>query len=156
MFLEWYRRGATMLEHRHDTHAYERRLPATTSSLARFRESLRTWMADEALDEPTRATDILLAASELVAATIRSAPGPSSNVVLRAWLEEGAVVVESAADARPHARDGTAGAFDGTDSERGFSVVAALADTFAVTSRPDVTVVRASLRHERFDGMRPG
>jgi hypothetical protein len=135
---------------------YERRLPASPQSLAQFRQSLRGWVAT-AVEEPYRATDIVLAASELAAATIRSAPGPATQIVLRAWVDGGAIVVESAAEAKPHGGDGvTSRSFDGTEGERGFSVVAALAETFAVTSRPDGVVVRARLPWRRFDGARPG
>jgi anti-sigma regulatory factor (Ser/Thr protein kinase) len=135
---------------------YERRLPAFPQSLAQFRQSLRRWVAT-AVEQPDRATDIVLAASELAAATIRSAPGPSAQVVLRAWVDGDAVVVESAADAQSHPGDGAAPrSFDGTEGERGFSVVAALADTFAVSSRPEGVVVRARLPRGRFDGTRSG
>lgn len=146
-------RGFEMVEDR----PYERRLPASPQSLAQFRQSLRGWVAT-AVEHADRVTDIVLAASELVAATIRSAPDPTTQVVLRAWVDGGAVVVESAADAKPHQGDDgvTPPSFDGTEGERGFSVVAALAETFAVTSRPEGVVVRARLPRGRFDGARSG
>jgi hypothetical protein len=152
--------GVGEVEHRQEEleneHLYERRLPAAARSLAQFRHTLRGWVAT-AVDEPASAADIVLAASELVAATIRSTPDPASNVVLRAWVEDGAVVVEASADAESHTGDAaTHGSFVGTEGERGFSVVAALADTFAVTSRPEGVVVRARLPRRRFDGARLG
>jgi anti-sigma regulatory factor (Ser/Thr protein kinase) len=145
-----------MSERHHEGQDYEERLPASASSLARFRHSLRRWVTT-AVDDPTRATDIVLAASELAAATIRSAPGASTQVVLRAWVDDGTIVVESTAAAKPHGGDAaTHGSFDGVEGERGFSVVAALSDTFAVMSRPEGVVVRARLRRERFDNVPQG
>ncbi len=140
------------MEDRH----YERRLPAAPHSLAQFRRSLRAWTAN-AVEQPERAADVVLAASELAAATIRGATGPDDEVVLRAWVEDGAVVVESAVDSKAHGSDlATRGSFDGTEGERGFSVIAAIADTFAVTRRPQGVVVRARLPRGRFDDVRSG
>jgi anti-sigma regulatory factor (Ser/Thr protein kinase) len=136
--------------------SYERRLPATPRSLAEFRSTLRDWL-EGAVAEPERRADIVLAASELAAAAMRAVTEPGTAVGITAWIDDGAVIVESCAEVDHRgSRGGRAQAFEGSDGERGFSIVAALSDVFAVKDMPNAVVVRARLRRGRFGALTTG
>jgi anti-sigma regulatory factor (Ser/Thr protein kinase) len=130
----------------YDDQSYERRLPATPRSLAEFRSTLRGWLEGE-VAEPDRRSDIVLAASELAAAAMRAAAEPRTTVEISAWVDDGAVIVESRAEVDHRGfGNGSAHVFEGNDGERGFAIVAALSDVFAVKDMPTTVVVRARLR----------
>ena len=139
-----------------EVHAYERRLPAATQHLAGLRRTLREWL-ESAVDDPRRRADIVLAASELATATIRAASANASAIAVRAWIDHNSVVVESSALARDDATSAaSSGPFNGSDGERGFSIVAALSDVFAVRDAAGGVVVRAQMRCSRLGDVRSG
>jgi anti-sigma regulatory factor (Ser/Thr protein kinase) len=121
--------------------SFERALPATTRSLAGLRRALRRWLED-VVDDPRRRADVVLAASELAAASVRAAAVPDGSVRVRAWADQGSVVVESLAEV-PGATAAANHAFEGGDGERGFSIVAALSEVFALRDAPGGVVVKA-------------
>jgi anti-sigma regulatory factor (Ser/Thr protein kinase) len=128
-----------------DVHAFERRLPATTQHLCGLRRNLRAWL-EATVEDAGRRSDIVLAASELATATMRSAPASATDVAVRAWFDDDSFVVESSAEAHGGSTSGApAGPFNGIDGERGFSIVAALSDVFAVRDAPGGVVVRAQV-----------
>jgi hypothetical protein len=131
---------------------FEREFPATTRSLADLRQGLRCWL-EEVVEEPARRTDVVIAASELAAAAMRSARSVDGAVAIVAWVDGPSVVIESRAAVDDVA--GRAGALSGdnggADGERGFSIVAALSDSLAVREAPDGVVVRARVPGRRFD-----
>jgi hypothetical protein len=133
---------------------FEVRMPADTVRLATVRRRLCDWL--QAHGATANRDDIVLAASELAAAAIRAAPTSDATVVVRAWPEDDAVVVESGAEVPSDRALGLhGGAFDGNEGERGFSIVAALSDVFAIKDAPTGMVVRARLG-SRFDTMWSG
>jgi hypothetical protein len=128
---------------------FEVRMPADTVRLASVRRRLCDWL--EAHGATANRDDIVLAASELAAAAIRAASTSEATVLVRAWPEDDAVVVESGAEVPSDRALGLqGGAFDGNEGERGFSIVAALSDVFAVKDAPTGVVVRARVG-SRFD-----
>jgi hypothetical protein len=139
-----------------DDGAFERHVPATVRYLADVRDGLRRWL-DHTVEERGRRFDIVLAASELVAAAMRAVPRVGADVAIRAWVDGSDVVIESRAEVDDHALvGGPAHAFDGNDGERGFSIVAALSEVFAVRGIPHGVVVQARLRRARFGAVRAG
>jgi anti-sigma regulatory factor (Ser/Thr protein kinase) len=135
-------------------YAFERRLPATTQHLSGLRKTLRAWL-EGTVEDPSCRADIVLAASELATATMRAAPASATAVDVRAWLDDDSVVVESSAEARG-ATVGPSGPFNGSDGERGFSIVAAVSDVFAVRDAPDGVVVRAQVPCSRLGHVKNG
>jgi anti-sigma regulatory factor (Ser/Thr protein kinase) len=135
---------------------FEQRFPAMTRSLSELRHGLRPWL-EQAVDGPGKRSDVLLAASELAAAAVRAAPaGADGAVAVAAWVDDDGVVVESRSQLEERAYVGApAAAFDGDDGERGFSIIAALSDVFAVKRAPSGVVVRAHMPC-RFDAVRAG
>jgi hypothetical protein len=133
-----------------DAPPFQRRVPAATVNLAELRRTLRAWL-EGAVEDVARRGDIVLAASELAAAAMRAVPSDTDAVSVAAWVDDGDVVVESRADVDAEAFvGGPSRAFDGNDGERGFSVVAALADVLAVKGAPRGVIVRARLANRRF------
>jgi anti-sigma regulatory factor (Ser/Thr protein kinase) len=135
--------------------SFEQRLPATTRSLAVLRTALRRWL-EPIIEDSRRRGDVVLAASELAAAAVRAADEPGAEVNVRAWIDDSSVVVESRAEVPgPHSPSGQA--FEGGDGERGFSIVAALAEVFALREAPAGVVVRARMgTRGRFGAFSPG
>jgi anti-sigma regulatory factor (Ser/Thr protein kinase) len=137
-------------------HAYERRVPATTQHLAALRQTLRDWL-EAAVDDPRRRTDIVLAASELATAMMRAASSDLSAIALRAWVDHNSVVVESRALAGADATTSASSrAFNGSDGERGFSIVASLSDVVAVRDATEGVVVRAQMPGPRLSDAQSG
>jgi hypothetical protein len=120
---------------------FEREIPATTRSLAGLRQGLRQWL-EQAVQEPARRTDVVIAASELAAAALQRSPAPEAAVAITAWVDGPSVVVESRAEvgrgasARPASPGDVAG-------ERGMAIIAALSDSLAMREAPNGVVVRA-------------
>jgi anti-sigma regulatory factor (Ser/Thr protein kinase) len=130
---------------------FEREFPATTQSLAGLRQGLRHWLED-AVAEPARRTDVVIAASELAAAAMRNAAAPESAVAISAWVDGPNVVVESrAAVASSPARSAMSSIGDDVAGERGMAIIAALSDSLAVREAPNGVVVRARVPGRRFD-----
>jgi anti-sigma regulatory factor (Ser/Thr protein kinase) len=137
-------------------HSFERRLPAATSSLAELRQTLREWL-EGAVDDPALRADVVLAASELAVAAMRAAPGGNADLAVAAWVDNGSVVIETRSETGNDAFIGAPEtAFDGSDGARGFSIIAALSDLFAVRGAPRGVVVRARLARHRFDAVPTG
>jgi anti-sigma regulatory factor (Ser/Thr protein kinase) len=125
---------------------FEQELCPTEFSLATMRHSLRGWLEHSVIDED-RAVDIVLAASELGSAALRTLPSAGTRIVVRASIDGEDVVLECNSERVP---DGDAVAFPnawltGDEGERAFSIIAALADVFAVKTSPGRVVGRARL-----------
>jgi hypothetical protein len=114
-----------------------------------MRHALRSWLEDSIIDEK-REVDIVLAASELGSAALRTLPSPGTRIVLRASIDRDDVVLEcnservtgSDINAFPSAW------LTGDEGERAFSIIAALADVFAVKTSPGRVVGRARMHRE--------
>ncbi|MDQ1521753.1 MAG: hypothetical protein QOI55_2826, partial [Actinomycetota bacterium] len=121
-----------------------------------LRHTFRDWLDETVVDDEVR-NDMVLAASELAAAAIRAVPAADAAVAVRAWVDNGSVVLESRAEVGDHDFVGRPSkVFEGNDGERGFSIVAALSDVFAVKGMPSGVVVRARMARERFGTSRQG
>ena len=128
--------------------AFEYRFSPSLATVPLARHLLADWLEHFSLDEGERA-DLLLVASELCSNAVRHASGAPGALVLRAWAEGDAIVVE--------VQDDGAG-FELTpryDDElpdpeaergRGLYVVEALTDEVSVSREEDRTVVRAVRR----------
>jgi hypothetical protein len=131
---------------------FERELPATTRSLAGLRQGLRRWL-EEAVAEPTGRTDVVIAASELAAAALRTASAPG-GVGFTAWVDGPNVVLESRAAAESSASPAASAVpvdDDGAAGERGMAIIAALSSSLAVRDEPNGVVVRVRVPSRRFD-----
>jgi hypothetical protein len=135
---------------------FEHRMPADPRNLAAFRGALRRWLPS-VLGDQRRRSDVVLAASELASAAIRAATDAGVTVAARVWCDSGAVVVESRLESPTHrVVGGHGGAFAGNDGERGFSIVAALSESFGVKEVPSGVVVRARVPSGRFGAVGVG
>ena len=129
---------------------FEREFPATTQSLAGLRQGLRHWLED-AVAEPGRRTDVVIAASELAAAAMRNAAAPESAVAISAWVDGPNVVVESRAAVAASPAGAMSSIGDDVAGERGMAIIAALFDSLAVREAANGVVVRARVPGPRFD-----
>jgi anti-sigma regulatory factor (Ser/Thr protein kinase) len=125
---------------------FEQELRPTEHSLATMRHALRAWLELSVIDEERR-VDIVLAASELASAALRTLSSPGTTIVLRALLDQGDVVLECTSE---QIAESDTSAFPtawltGDEGERAFSIIAALADVFAVKTSPGCVIGRARL-----------
>jgi hypothetical protein len=106
---------------------------------------LRQWL-EPAVTDPERRNDIVLAASELGAVALRTAQDSGRPVDVHAWVDNGDVVLECRAEQRAGSDGNAALELERTETERGFSIVASIADVLAVRKAPLNVVLRARLR----------
>jgi anti-sigma regulatory factor (Ser/Thr protein kinase) len=128
---------------------FERELCPTEQSLATMRHELRDWLEHVIMDEERR-VDVVLAASELASAALRTLSSSGTRIALRASVDDGDVVLECNSE-RPADADGGAFAtawLTGDEGERAFSIIAALADVFAVKTLPGGVVGRARMHRK--------
>jgi anti-sigma regulatory factor (Ser/Thr protein kinase) len=115
---------------------FECELPATNRSLGILRRRFATWLSR--LPEPRAdRIDLVLALSELAAVAVRGNESMSEaeDFVAHAWLEDGAVAIQVLAP-QPQLREAS-------DAERGFAIVASIADALSVRAQGDRTLVSA-------------
>jgi hypothetical protein len=128
---------------------FEQQLRAGEHSLATMRHALRDWL-EPTVDSTERRLDIVLAASELGSAALRTLWSRDTTVTLRAEIDGADILLECRAE---RAVPGAEGSFPtawltGDEGERAFSIIAALADVFAVKTAPERVVGRARMHRK--------
>jgi serine phosphatase RsbU (regulator of sigma subunit)/anti-sigma regulatory factor (Ser/Thr protein kinase) len=126
--------------------AFEYRFSPSLATVPLARHLFGDWLEHLTLDESERA-DLLLVASELCSNAVRHASGKPGALVVRAWADQDAVVVEVEDDGAGmelghRAEDPDLEAEQG----RGIYVVRALTDDLSVRRVDERTVVRAVRR----------
>lgn len=126
--------------------AFEYRFSPSLATVPLARHLLSDWLEHLSLDEAERA-DLLLVASELCSNAVRHASGKPGALVMRAWAEGDALVVEVEDDGAgmelsARLEDPELDAEQG----RGIYVVRALTDDLSVRRSDERTVVRAVRR----------
>jgi anti-sigma regulatory factor (Ser/Thr protein kinase) len=130
--------SAQVSENDHD--GFRLRLPATTTALAVFRQSLRDWLKSRLL-APADIFDVVLACSEALTLVIEDPPRPIALVVeVSAELDENRLVVRT----RDYGLWHESQALD-QDEPLGLTLMRALMDSVELERHPDgqtVTLVR--------------
>jgi anti-sigma regulatory factor (Ser/Thr protein kinase) len=119
---------------------YTQALPPAPQHLGQVRATFRTWSAPFVAD-PTLRADLVLAVSELCATAMRGARHEDGQLVVTAWIDERAVVVE-VRDRRGDVLESTVRGLDGPDAGRALSIVASLTDVLTVRAVPGSTFIR--------------
>ena len=128
--------------------AFEYRFSPHAATVPLGRHLLADWLDHLDVEEAER-SDLLLVASELCSNAISHSTGAPSSLLLRAWADRDAVVIEVEDDGPGfELRDRYENEVPDPDAEqgRGLFVVDALTDRLTVTRVKDRTVVRAVRR----------
>ena len=121
------------------------RVPFTAPSAARVRSELRDWMISQGLSRDV-VEDARVVVSELVGNSVRHAhPLPSNEIVVRWWLEGGALALSVSDGGGSRSSPHTVAASMSAVSGRGLSIVDALADRWWVEDSDGYTTVHVHM-----------